>query len=505
MTWVHVAFLSFQPPVCEPMKLRVAAKSDPGRLGEHNEDFCLARKELGLYLVADGVGGHQAGEVASKAGCQLIDQVVRQSVGPSVDPSEHDRVLAEAIDEANAGVFRTGQLDAKKRGLGSTLAALWFHGDRVLFACVGDSRIYLFRDGALRQLSYDEKAGRYRLAASLGHEPTVEPQIGMVRLQAGDRFLLCTDGLHGPVPHDELVGLLGAEPDPARCCARLVAAANDHGGPDNITALVADVVEPDRPQRWHFSRTRVDATSRRARVAGTRKWLWAVVAVLAAALVLAGAVSLRPARRTGAGDDEIAGRIAVLIREANAKAALGDTAGTQRALEALVHQAVKERRRLERAGLGLHQDALRLYERAADAVWEQLYNRSHEKLTRLKGTPVEPYIQAHLRSRREQADRIREQFVRGDYRLVAETFDRLDQQADTIIHTARQDLEREKNRLENSLAVLRARAREFQPGNPTRQAMEPHIAAARAALDREDLTTARRAVDAARAALDEGN
>lgn len=492
-------------PVTETMKLKAAVKSDRGRLSDHNEDSYLAAHDIGLYLVCDGVGGHKAGDIASRVGCQLVDKYVRAALGPQDHPSDHDRVLANAIGDANAGIFDYGRTHEKKRGLGSTLTVLWFHGDRVLFACVGDSRIYLFRDGTLTQLSFDEKAGRYRLAASLGHDRTVDPQLGMVRLRRGDRFLLCSDGLHGPVPRAELIDLLRSEPDPARCCERLVAAANEHGGPDNITALVADVIEPDRRRSWRFSQVRADATSLRARLRGTRRWLWAVAAVALVAAVIALALSFRQGGDAPAAGPKLTGRIAVLAREANAKAEMADRQGTQKALEALILQAVNEHKRIARADLALHPEAERLYERAADAVWNRLYNESRAKLTRLEGTPVEATIQTQLRSHREQADRIRAQFAEGDYRTTADTFAELDRQSDTVVRNARAELARAKEAIENAVAVLANKANEFEPDNPTHKAIDTHLAEARKALAADDLVKARTAVDAARAVLEEGN
>ena len=149
------------------MKLSVAAKTDPGILSDHNEDHYVLCRHIGLYMVPDGVGGHSAGAVASRVGCGLIQKFVHEAIKSTDGPAQHDVALADAIAEANRSILELGERDQAKRGLGSTLVVLWFHGDRALFACVGDSRIYLLRDGELAQLSFDEKAGRYRLAASL--------------------------------------------------------------------------------------------------------------------------------------------------------------------------------------------------------------------------------------------------------------------------------------------------------------------------------------------------
>jgi len=149
------------------MKIAVAATTDPGRLYEHNEDHFVLLRKAGLFLVADGVGGEEAGEVASRLACRIIQQSLSESL-PTTDKTRHDAALVKAIQAANHGLHEYAATRPGKAGVGTTLVALWFHGDRALFAYVGDSRIYLYRNGVLRQLSRDEKAGRYRLAASLG-------------------------------------------------------------------------------------------------------------------------------------------------------------------------------------------------------------------------------------------------------------------------------------------------------------------------------------------------
>ena len=181
------------------MKTNAASKTDTGRLSDHDEDYFVARRDLGLYLVADGVGGAEAGELASRVACQLVEKSIRGTLAADPPPASHSTILGNAIREASSGLLDYARREAGSGGVGTTLAALWLHGDRVLFAYVGDSRIYLYRQGRLRQLSRDEKAGRYRLAASLGSERPVDPHLGVIRLQPGDRFLLCTDGLYGSI------------------------------------------------------------------------------------------------------------------------------------------------------------------------------------------------------------------------------------------------------------------------------------------------------------------
>ena len=481
------------------MKLNVAASTDPGLLHDHNEDFFVVRRKLGLFIVADGVGGADAGEVASMVGCRLIEQSL-QAKEPGTDRTRHDVLLTHAIREANHGLYEYGRHDPEKGGVGTTITALWFHGDRVLFAYVGDSRIYLYRDGVLRQLSRDEKVGSYRLAASLGQGPAVEPHLGMVRLRRGDRFLLCTDGLHSIVPHADLTTTMDAEPDPKACCDRLIAAANKAGGPDNITALVADVVEPAPPQRWRFSRARLDATSPLTKLLRAPVWLGLAATAALAVLLIIWGTSLGPkaGRHT---PTPVTGRLAVLAREASNHARRGDRDGSVRALKDIVREAIHQRKPLGRAALALDPAAARLFAQAANAVWDELYAPTRQKLDGLDGTPAQRFVEAEVRATRERIEHVRKQFLADDFRFVAETFASLDKEVATIVQRAHGDLASEKGRLSGILAELKADASEFEDHNPLRRTLDARIADAEKALQADDLAEAQKQIGAATAAL----
>ena len=483
------------------MKLDVAAKTDPGLLSDHNEDFYVLCRDIGLYMVADGVGGHKAGELASKVGCELIQRYIHDGLRESPSPGQHDVLLANALDDANHGVYEIGKHDDSKHGLGSTITVLWFHSDRVLFACVGDSRIYLFRNGQLAQLSFDAKAGRYRLAASLGHEETVDPQIGMVYLEAGDRFLLCTDGLYGPVPRDRLLDLLKGEISPARAAARLIESANHRGGPDNITALIADVAEVGPREAWHFTEARHDARSISARVGRFRWSLWAGLAAIALVALLGWAISLGP-RGTAPVKPKISPELQVLVREANNQADIGSRAGARKALRDLVEKAIRRAEVIPRETLGLNSPAARLFEQAADDVWDERYTAATTKLVALKGTPAETYATAALAASHDRTRGVRKEFEQGDYRRVAQAFDDLARESDSVLSRAQADLEREKSTLQNAIARLRRRAAEYEPTNLTRRAIERHVASAERFIGHSDLTGAEKAIRKAQAILD---
>jgi serine/threonine protein phosphatase PrpC len=241
------------------MKLKAAALTDVGILSENNEDWFLMAKDIDLYLVADGVGGLEAGELASHLACRLVEQAVRDGMR-GIEPPMYPQLLVKSIKDANKTIYQFGRRKVRS-SIGSTLTCLWFGEDRVIFAAVGDSRIYLFRDGRLRQLSKDQTTGDHRLTASLGLPASPEVQLGMVRLREADRFLLCSDGVHDPLDDPEISAMLDSFPEPSECCERLVKKANAEGGPDNITVLVADVVEPGERQRWRSKGVGLDATS----------------------------------------------------------------------------------------------------------------------------------------------------------------------------------------------------------------------------------------------------
>ena len=234
------------------MKVEAGVATDLGKVREGNEDSYLMDPPLLLYAVADGMGGHRGGEVASRLALETVESLARAGTG----------TLAEQVHEANRTVFERSQRDRRVTGMGTTLTAAMIFDDAVHLAHVGDSRAYLLRAGAFRQLTEDHtlvarmvKAGeisageaevhphRNVLTRALGTEPDVEVDEGRVGLMDGDRLLLCSDGLFGMVTEDQIQAILETEPDPQHAADRLVRAANRAGGIDNITALVLDAHE----------------------------------------------------------------------------------------------------------------------------------------------------------------------------------------------------------------------------------------------------------------------
>lgn len=250
------------------MKIETAVGTDVGRVRTLNEDRLLVDEALGLYVVCDGMGGHAAGNVASDLAARTIqDTVVHAASGPSdgVELSAEEatrlqRVLRNAVDNANAAVYDLGQRDAEIRGCGTTCTALLIRGGLGFLAHVGDSRAYLRRYNALHQLSTDHtivseaiKSGLSReeaeaafgsnvLTRAVGpHEKVVIDSL-VFHVLPGDTFLLCSDGLHNYFQESaELGAMMDESLDDLP--ARLIALANERGGDDNITAVTLRIRE----------------------------------------------------------------------------------------------------------------------------------------------------------------------------------------------------------------------------------------------------------------------
>lgn len=235
------------------MRIRVGAATDVGRVREHNEDAYLTQEPV--FAVADGMGGHQAGEVASKIALDVIQDT---------DLAD-GRDLAGAVREANRAVLDKAAEDKALAGMGTTLTLLMARDDQLRLAHVGDSRAYLLRDGELRMLTEDhtlvsrmvregkltpEEAQihpqRSILTRALGVEVEVEVDVGTHGVRPGDRILICSDGLTSMVPEDEIREILSTNDDPQSASDALVEAANAAGGQDNITAVVLDFGEGER-------------------------------------------------------------------------------------------------------------------------------------------------------------------------------------------------------------------------------------------------------------------
>lgn len=255
-------------------EIHFGALTDVGRTREHNEDNYLVDKKLGLFVVCDGMGGHAAGEVASALAVRCIHDEIRKeadmlkdyaegaSGGAKVTKRDILNMLEFAVNRASNKVHSEAAKDAKKRGMGTTLVALLIVGKEAFIIYVGDSRIYLLRDGVLEQITEDhtvynelikrkkmpkeqveQLAQKNAITRAVGVYEHVEPDTLVVDLLQGDRFLLCSDGLSGYFEGDdfEQLGVFLAKPDADVVVRELIAWANDHGGKDNITSVIVTV------------------------------------------------------------------------------------------------------------------------------------------------------------------------------------------------------------------------------------------------------------------------
>ena len=254
-------------------EIQFAALTDVGRVRDQNEDNFLVDKKLGLFIVCDGMGGHAAGEVASALAVRTVHEEIKKQAdliedyaaaakgAAKVTKRDILNMLEFAVNRASQRVHAEAVKDTKKRGMGTTLVCLLGIGTQAFIIYVGDSRIYMLRDGALSQLTEDhtvynelvkrkkmpreqvEKlAQKNAITRAVGVYEHVEPDTLIVDLTAGDRFLLCSDGLCGYFEEDlEGLGRRLGNPDADAACKLLVDAANERGGKDNITSVIVTV------------------------------------------------------------------------------------------------------------------------------------------------------------------------------------------------------------------------------------------------------------------------
>ncbi|MGB0094591.1 MAG: Stp1/IreP family PP2C-type Ser/Thr phosphatase, partial [Solirubrobacteraceae bacterium] len=224
------------------------AKTDTGRQRRDNEDSMFARAPV--FVVADGMGGAQAGEVAS----QIAIEAFRQGLPDAGSPEQR---LAERAHEANRRIYDLSRAEHERAGMGTTLTAAYLDDADVAIAHVGDSRAYLFRDGSLTRLTQDhslvdelvrrgklteeqaaEHPQRSIITRALGPEPTVEVDTWRYPAQAGDVVLLCSDGLTSMLSEDRLADVLGSAATLEQAADELIRGANEAGGRDNITVVL---------------------------------------------------------------------------------------------------------------------------------------------------------------------------------------------------------------------------------------------------------------------------
>ena len=251
-------------------RVLVAGETNVGMKRNHNEDNFAVLDDYYLYIVADGMGGHASGEVASQ---MAIDTVCEFFKATHADPEatwpykmdksrgyEENRLIT-GVKLANLRIYESAQQDAKFRGMGTTLVAIRVIDDGVLVAHVGDSRVYRLREGKLEQLTEDhsllndyikmkklteEEIANFPhknvIVRALGMKDSVKVDIVLDPPKPGDTYILCSDGLSGPISDDEIREIASSTSDLKEACSRMIDRANNNGGPDNITVILAKVM-----------------------------------------------------------------------------------------------------------------------------------------------------------------------------------------------------------------------------------------------------------------------
>ncbi|MDP1825722.1 MAG: Stp1/IreP family PP2C-type Ser/Thr phosphatase [Archangium sp.] len=250
------------------MKIEVSGQTHVGMKRNHNEDNLLLLPEERLFVVADGMGGHSSGEVASKIAVEEVAEFFRMTSQDleitwpyKMDKQKNydENRLATGVKLANMRIFEKASADTKYKGMGTTIVTVYFAKDsEVVVGHVGDSRVYFFRENTLRQVTEDHSLLNDYLKAkkltpeeieafphknvivrALGMKDTVNVDINRVEPKDGDIFLLCSDGLSGMVPDKQIEQILQSQSDLDKACAQLIDAANANGGNDNVTCVLA--------------------------------------------------------------------------------------------------------------------------------------------------------------------------------------------------------------------------------------------------------------------------
>ncbi len=249
------------------MRVRFSGDTNVGMKRSHNEDAVYLPEEERLAIVADGMGGHASGEVASKMAVETVAEHFKATQGEGEitwpykldhsDRLEENRLLT-GVKLANLKIYDRAQHEEACHGMGTTIVASLFLDDKVMIAHVGDSRCYRYRDGRLQQLTEDHSllndyikmkrlsegdAGKFPhknvIVRALGMKESVQVDLIVDALRVGDVYLMCSDGLSGMVDDEGLASVLGDEQDLDAACERMIHAANRNGGVDNITCVLA--------------------------------------------------------------------------------------------------------------------------------------------------------------------------------------------------------------------------------------------------------------------------
>jgi len=263
-------------------KIRISELTDTGRVREHNEDAIGSNPDIGLMVLADGMGGYNAGEVASGIAVQTITELVaegalrevRNAIDPSTGLMRQTIVLRDAVSRANKIIYQTAQSQTHCEGMGTTLVAAMYFDNRVSIAHVGDSRAYRLRGDRFEQLTLDHSllqelvdrgfyseeeaqrsTNRNYVTRALGVEPTVDVEVQEFDVERDDVFLLCSDGLPDMVEDEDIhltISTFNASLDVVG--QQLIQLANDNGGRDNVSVMLAQILDSFAARRGLLKR-----------------------------------------------------------------------------------------------------------------------------------------------------------------------------------------------------------------------------------------------------------
>ncbi len=238
-------------------RLDIYGLTDAGKVRTNNEDYFLLNEEKGVFVIADGMGGHNGGEIASRIAVESFWTYVQSELHEN---SVIAQVVCNGIRQANREVFKKAQSDKTLRGMGTTMDVCFFKDAQLITFHVGDSRIYRFRGGTLQQLTTDhsfvehliesgeitrEEAAvhpnRNVITRAVGSEPTVLIDVAEHEVASGDRYFMCTDGLSNLVSDSEIAEVLNSNIPLKEQAERLISIANEKGGTDNSTVLIIEI------------------------------------------------------------------------------------------------------------------------------------------------------------------------------------------------------------------------------------------------------------------------
>ena len=237
--------------------MKIAVISDKGRKRENNEDSYFINKKIKFAIVADGMGGHQAGEKASKLCVQLISEAMENDLKFIKDENKLKDFMKKTILKMNDEIYNKSTEDHNLKGMGTTLSFIYKLDNKILYSNVGDSRIYLIRNNEIEQITLDDSVVaeliskgeitreevknhplRHMITKAIGTTKGLVSEIQFKEYQKMDYFLLCTDGLTDMLEDDDILNTVIKNKRPHKICKELVRKANENGGNDNITAVV---------------------------------------------------------------------------------------------------------------------------------------------------------------------------------------------------------------------------------------------------------------------------